>query len=229
MDDVLSRVPLVARIPGGAKGHVVQEPVQTADVLETMLDMAGLNASFVRFGQPLTKHLHGDAGDTSRVVYSEGGFFFQNEQMIEANECLSQCPKGLYCPRGQEEAQKNGSPRAVMLRNLTAKLVHRPTGVSELYDLAADPQELNNLFGAAGAAALQADMMRQLLDWLVLTSDITPEYVDPRGPPKYPHEVPPDPWAQPMSPAPSFASTQSHLQLFGDPTDLLKINGVLEE
>ena len=57
-----------------------------------------------------------------------GGFYFSNEQMIEANECLSGGPKADYYPRGLEESQPNGSPRAVMLRNLTAKLVYRPTG-----------------------------------------------------------------------------------------------------
>ena len=55
--------------------------------------------------------------------------------MIEANECLSGGEKAMYYPRGLEESQPNGSPRAVMVRNVTAKLVYRPTGVSELYDL----------------------------------------------------------------------------------------------
>ena len=40
----------------------------------------------------------------------------------------------------------NGSPRWVMLRNLTAKLVHRPLGNSELYDLVQDPRELQNVY-----------------------------------------------------------------------------------
>ena len=42
MADVLTRVPLYARIPGGAVGHVTNAPVQTADVLETMLDLGGV-------------------------------------------------------------------------------------------------------------------------------------------------------------------------------------------
>jgi hypothetical protein len=70
----------------------------------------------------------GQEGDLSRTVYSEGGFYFSNEQMIEANECLSGGPSADYYPRGLEESQPNGSPRCVMLRNLTSKLVYRPTG-----------------------------------------------------------------------------------------------------
>jgi choline-sulfatase len=53
MSDVLTRVPLYARIPGGARGHVSRAPVQTADILETMLDLAGINTSFVRFATSL--------------------------------------------------------------------------------------------------------------------------------------------------------------------------------
>eukprot|EP00039_Didymoeca_costata_P024404 m.10206 g.10206 ORF g.10206 m.10206 type:complete len:545 (+) comp4220_c0_seq2:22-1656(+) len=200
MADVLTRVPLYARIPGGTPGHVSKAPVQTADILETMLDLANLtqNNTWIRFGESLKTQLMGGEGDMGRFVYSEGGFYFENEQMIEANECLSACPAGMYCPRGQEEASKNGSPRAAMIRNLTAKLVHRPTGMSELYDLAADPRETNNLWNNPKSQNLQVEMVQKLLDWMVLTSDVTPVSLDSRGPPKYPFPIPPgDPWAKP--------------------------------
>jgi len=212
MADVLTRVPLYARIPGGAAGHVATAPVQTADILETMLDLSFANvtqAEWVRFGQSLAPALRGGDGDPSRFVYSEGGFYFENEQMMEAGECLGSCPYGLYCPRGQEEAQPNGSPRAVMVRNGTAKLVHRPTGVSELYDLVQDPRETKNLFDSPEAAALRTDLLQHLVDWMVLTGDVTPGWIDSRGGPKYPYDLPPgDPW--------------SHV------TDFLAINGVTE-
>ena len=37
-DDVLTRVPLFIRVPGGRKGYVSKAPVQTADIMETMID-----------------------------------------------------------------------------------------------------------------------------------------------------------------------------------------------
>ena len=190
MADVLTRVPLFARIPGGARGHVSKAPVQTADILETMLDLAQINASWVRFASTLAPQLRGGEGDLSRFVYSEGGFYFPNEQMAEANECLASCPHGVYCPRGQEEVQPNGSPRAAMLRNLTHKLVHRPTGISELYDLVADPRETTNLFLAPAAAVARQELMLALLDWHILTGDVTPDATDSRGTPGYPHPIP---------------------------------------
>ena len=77
--------------------------------------------------------------------------------------------------------------RGITVRNLTHKLVHRPRGVSELYDLEADPRELHNLWGTPAVRTLQGAMERELLDWLVETADVTPTPTDPRGPPRYPH------------------------------------------
>ena len=41
----------------------------------------------------------------------------------------------MYWARAIEEMTPDGSPKAVMARNLTHKLVYRPRGLSELYDL----------------------------------------------------------------------------------------------
>ena len=93
-------------------------------------------------------------------------------------------PRGMYYPRAVEEMAE-GSPKWVMARNLTHKLVYRPRGVSELYDLASDPRELDNLWGKPSAAPLQGAMERELLGWLVETADVTPIRMDPRRTPKW--------------------------------------------
>jgi len=231
MADVLTRVPLVARGPGFARGHVATGPVQNADVLETMLDLAGItntsaDPGWVRFATSLRPQLEGTTpGDPNRFVYSEGGFFFSNERLIEADECLASCPQGMYCPRGQEEQVINGSPRASMIRNLTSKLVYRPTGVSELYDLVSDPRELSNLYASAAPAhaALRSDLERRLLRWYALTSDVTPTAVDSRGPPQVPDPLPGgDPWAG--NPARGAGSEGYAAQ-----DDLMVVNGVIED
>lgn len=219
MADVLTRVPLYARIPGGAAGHVSNAPVQTADVLETMLDLGGvLLPNWVRFGKSLVPQLMGGEGQADRYVYAEGGFYFANEQFNEANECLSGCPRAVYCPRGREESQPNGSPRASMIRNATAKLVHRPTGVSELYDLVQDPRETVNFWNKPSHAQLQAELLLALLNWNILTSDVTPEKLDARGGTRFPYPLPPaDPWADPA------------VWTGPSPDDYFAINGVSEQ
>ena len=47
-------VPFVARIPGGAKAHVVREQVQLFDVMPTILELSQRNSS----SRPTTKNTH---------------------------------------------------------------------------------------------------------------------------------------------------------------------------
>lgn len=229
MKDVLTRVPLFGRLAGGlTTPSVATSPVQTADILETMIDLAGINTTaldehWVRFAETLRPTLESgnDSATAERFVFAEGGFNFENEQMIEAGECLSQCPNGLYCPRGQEEALPNGSPRAVMIRNRTHKLVYRASGISELYELKADSRELNNLFTEPSAANLRSELQSSLLDWYVQTADVTPSALDTRSPPSFPHPVEPgDPWAAPLEIHSQSADPHSF--------DYMEVNGVIE-
>ena len=91
-------------------------------------------------------------------------------------------PEHIYYPKGQlQQTHPNSVCRDVMMRTATHKLVHRPTGVGELYDLAADPLELRNLHGAVEYAEIQAALERRLLDWTIQTADVTPFGEDPRG------------------------------------------------
>ena len=59
--------------------------------------------------------------------------------------CVPACILLRYYPRGQEELTE-GCPRAIMAKTATHKLVYRPEGVSEMYDLATDKRELNNVY-----------------------------------------------------------------------------------
>ena len=68
LEDVLTRVPLLVRTPGGARGHVVTTPVQLFDIVPTFLDIAGINATHVHFGlSQKDSILHGTDGDENRV------------------------------------------------------------------------------------------------------------------------------------------------------------------
>lgn len=85
-------------------------------------------------------------------------------------------------------AQCHGSPRWIMARNATTKLVYRVNGESELYDSANDPKELNNLYNDPAWAPVRDSMTARLLRFLFTTSDTTPLTVDPRG---FPGDQPP--------------------------------------
>jgi choline-sulfatase len=195
-DDILTRVPLFARIPGGAAGFVSKAPVQLFDIPHTMCLLAGIDvigdgsgAYGINFGQDLTSQLMGTEGDLSRFVYAEGGFKFYNELFPGGSDHVADNPHGMYWPRAQDEMSGNGtgSPKWVMRRNLTHKIVYRPGFDSELYDYTNDPEELTNLWNNPTHSAMQAELVSGLMEWLVLTGDVTPTHKDGRGPPKFPH------------------------------------------
>lgn len=187
-----------------ARGAVVRSPVQQIDLMATLLELVGVPTTYTHFSSSLVAALHqGEAAvDPKRFVFSEGGFRYPSEIEPLHSGGMGSAPRdrrSAYWPRAAEESfgcrftsanwQEHASdpmcarasPRAVMVRNGSAKLVSRPDGISELYDIVADPRELTNLYGAPEHAALQADLTEQLLSWFIKTSDVTPWKEDPRG------------------------------------------------
>ncbi len=185
LDDTLTRIPLIARVPGGARGHVVREPVELFDVMATTLDLAGIPARHTHFARSLAPQLGGAAGDPDRAVYAEGGYDPHEPHAFEGrptDQIAARGPENIYYPKGrlQQDAPESVC-RAAMIRTGTHKLIHRPLGVGELYDLTADPRELHNLHGRPEYEGVRRDLERRLLDWYVRTGDATPFDEDPRG------------------------------------------------
>jgi arylsulfatase A-like enzyme len=208
LDDVLTRVPFVARIPGGAKGHVVQEQISLPDLFPTVLELSKAGPSHTKnthFGQSLVPQLMGAAGDPTRIIYAEAGFLYpvELEPLHSGGPQLenSSNPRSMEYPRRQEELEGCptnvtlrtpnfkgclGSPRATMARTLTHKLVYRAEGdLSELYDLSKDPRELKNLWNSEDVASVQKHLLGEMLQWYQETSDTTDWQVKTgRGAPK---------------------------------------------
>jgi arylsulfatase A-like enzyme len=184
MEDVLTHVPLLSRIPGGRPGHVVQEPVELFDVMATTLELAGISAGHTHFAHSLVPQLQGAAGDPQRRVFAEGGYARHEPHAFEGRpnrDSFARDHRNVYYPKGalqQEDPDSVG--RATMLRTGHHKLVYRPTGVTELYDLQADPRELRNLASDPAWAGLRQALEAEMLHWLVQTSDVVPYEIDPR-------------------------------------------------
>ncbi|SDD99454.1 Arylsulfatase A [Auraticoccus monumenti] len=154
MFDCSVRVPLLVRWPDRvAAGTVREDLVQWIDLAPTLLEAAGLPEALPRGqGRSLLPLLVGDPS---------------------------------WCPRGWalSEYRDSGAPydppvHTTMLRHASTKLVvhHGPPATSrprdgELYDLAADPGELTNLWRDPGSAGLRLEMLERLLDVLVATED----------------------------------------------------------
>ncbi len=186
LDDTLTRVPFIARVPGMARGHVVAEPIELFDFMATVLDLADIPAAHTHFARSLVPQLRGEAGDPGRAAFAEGGYDPHEPGTFEGRtgpgSPFATNPVSIYYPKGRlQQDHPESVCRAAMIRTMTHKLIRRPLGVSELYDLTHDPQELHNRYGDAAFLAVQRELERRLLDWYVHTSDVVPWDEHPRG------------------------------------------------
>jgi choline-sulfatase len=180
-DDVLNHVPLIARIPGAAKGHVSKEPVELYDVMATCLELAGVEAQHTHFARSLMPQVNGRPGDPSRAVFCEGGYNTYEPQCFEPLSFL-QSDLDIYAPKVKlQNEHPETITRATMIQGGHYKLVLRPDGESEFYDLAKDPRELHNVYSDRMYAGPREELHGQLLNWYVRTADVAPKQHDPRG------------------------------------------------
>ena len=67
-----------------------------------------------------------------------------------------------------------------MIRTMKHKLIRRPLGQDELYDLVADPSETHNLIDEPSLRDTKRDLENSMLEWFIETSDTVPVGRDPR-------------------------------------------------
>jgi choline-sulfatase len=184
MDDTLTRIPLIARVPGAQRGHVSTEVVELYDVMATCLELSGIEAKHTHFARSLLPQLRGQPGDANRAAFCEGGYNIYEPQCFEPLKDFSD-PANIYYPKIKlQNEHPETITRSTMIRTLDKKLILRPDGQSELYDLARDPRELHNVYGDTGYATAQSNLEARLLNWYIRTSDVAPRALDPRGFPK---------------------------------------------
>lgn len=136
------RVPMVARTPW-RQGGDVQDLVSNVDLAATIVDLAGVRPGLAQDGMSLTGILRGDGASLDR----DGVF-------IDWNSTDSEVPPW------------------VGVRTHDAVYVKQQDGLEELYDLAGDPQQMNNLVSDPGSGALLDRMRTLLADFLTqLSSD----------------------------------------------------------
>jgi arylsulfatase A-like enzyme len=137
------RVPLLVKYPGGAhKGEVDERVASLIDVPATVAVVAGIERPQSFIGNNLAP---GAAGDHVR----------DHAVSFVAQRFTPSDVKNL-----------NFADYTIALRTKDAKLVVKTGAKDELYDLAVDPNEQDNLAGAAGASELYARMQDKLAPYL---------------------------------------------------------------
>lgn len=182
LEDCLTHVPLIGRIPGGKPGVVAPDMVELFDIMPTMLGLAGTEATHTHFARSLLPQLHGGAGDPKRSAFSEGGYNVYEKQAFEP------VAKGLYGPKTSLEAISPADvSRSTSVRTPDHKLILRPQGQSELYDCKGDPQQRHNLIDDPALATVRGRLEQSLLYRYIHVSGVPPLHKDSNEvPPFYP-------------------------------------------
>lgn len=185
LDDTLTRVPLIAKIPGGAKGHVVEDCVQHFDIMPTVLDLAGIKAKHSIYARSLLDQLNGADGDPERLVFAEGGYNHpQDDWCFEGRESVQTDlldKTHIYYPKVKlQQDDPQAVCRSTMIRSNNYKLIYRTDDINELYDLRKDPLELNNIYGNPDYKEIQDNLEKQMLEWYIETADAPEWHNHPR-------------------------------------------------
>lgn len=150
------RVPLLVRAPGGKARQETASMAMNIDIAPTILDYAGVARPASMQGQSLKPILEGKPpSDWRQSVYYS---YYENSWQLAGKglDARSDPSFQFFTPH------RIGPHRGV--RTATHKLIHyyAEGDVWELFDLTADPNELRNLYGTAGAESLTAGLKAEL-------------------------------------------------------------------
>lgn len=152
--DASVRSPLLVSMPGRLpQGKVCMQPVNSPDLVRTFFSFAGLEPEWPLHGRDLTPLLMNPEADTpiTPCLYEHTGKYYGQEVAKVLNE-------------KPEEAEHSHVPWYVALNDGRWKYIRylRAGETEELYDLKADPEELENLAQNTGLRPELERLRREL-------------------------------------------------------------------
>ncbi len=191
LPECLTRIPMFFTGPGiVARGTPHEAHVSMVDIMPTLCEALGIPLPDGVQGRSLWPLLTGTSYPPAEFesIYAEhgfGGLYYTEEDGLDPEEegaigagCTFDCLNSWT---------QSGAMR--MLRKGDWKLVYDMNGRGELYHLAEDPVELENLFGEEPFAEIQRELMAELLAWTIRVQDPLPlprrRYVFKRDPRNY--------------------------------------------
>ncbi len=177
MDRCILQNPVVMAGPGISEGKTASTFAEMVDIMPTLLELAGVEISHTHFGRSLVKALEDPDTQIRDCAFSEGGFRVGDAHLFE------HAGEGVYKNKADlQHEQPYLTGKAISLRTSSHTYVHRLYEEDELYDRSQDPSETTNLITSPDHQALARQMMQQVTDWLLETSDVIPWKADPRFP-----------------------------------------------
>ncbi len=152
--DMVQRVPLIVVDPradaDGTRGSVEQRMVESVDIVPTVLEALGIERPSHRLeGVSLLPLLRGEITPESPwrdTVYSELDYSFK-----DARRLLGKTPQNA---------------RGFSSKNARWRYVYWLDEPEQLFDLQADPDEMNDLGRDVSSIAIRSELRDDLLDWL---------------------------------------------------------------
>jgi arylsulfatase A-like enzyme len=148
-----AHVPFFVRGPGVPAGSEVEKLVVNTDFAPTFADLAGM--SFPADGRSLKPLLLGDDPSWRSAILLEG---FTNQG--EGQHAGGKTGKGKG--KGKAKGDQSGLPAYEAIRTETRKYVEYDNGDRELYDLQADPYELNSAPESIDPSVTEEDLKTRL-------------------------------------------------------------------
>ena len=184
LQDCLLRSPLLIKPPAslGATAGIRNHLTELVDLCPTLYDLLDIEPGYDCQGMSLRASLCGEDREIRECVFAEVGSRVEEEGFI--NRDVETFPEGSFYKlqsKASWPAQRAGA-YAISCRSKDYKYVRRGyIDHHELYDLNADPGELNNLSGRPEMAEVEREMAMHLLDHFMRTGDVLPHEVDSRG------------------------------------------------
>jgi N-sulfoglucosamine sulfohydrolase len=191
------RVPFLVRWPGVVKPGATAELVSGEDLAPTFLEAAGQPVPKEMTGRSFLKLLRGQPSEGRRFVFSErgahGSGLPNSTGAFDLGRCVvSKTHKLIYNALWQlpySPVDFAGDPfwKEIQAMHREGKLspeldrLYFPPArpMFELYDLSADPHEMNNLTGKPDHAQVERELKAALQEWMILERDYLPLPIPP--------------------------------------------------
>ncbi|GAB4469902.1 MAG: sulfatase-like hydrolase/transferase [Armatimonadaceae bacterium] len=178
--DCLMRVPFAIRAPGLPAGREYAGLSDHTDLAPTLCELLEMPPLPGMHGSSLAAMVRGEVA--REAVFADGGH--EDAMLTEFAGATGQrwCEPGDNGRRKAKQETYHQFPdsmmRSRMVRTERYKLVVRLRGDGELYDLAADPWELQNRWHDATLREVRADLMERLLRWNLATDTDRPHQLN---------------------------------------------------
>lgn len=177
LPEALTRIPMVWAGWGVKPRSGDPAFVSIADVMPTLCEAIGAEIPHGAQGRSLWPMLHGldYPREEFRSIYSEvgfGGLHYDATDKLDFAMAQMAPPGAILTFDELNPVTQSGYMKMVRLGDW--KLCLDMMGSGELYNLAADPHELKNLYGSPSAGEPQMRMMEELLAWTIRTQDNLP-------------------------------------------------------